>query len=132
MARTIMLAATLPAPPDRLYEMYLDAETHSAFTGHPVTIAAQPGAPFEAFDKVLSGTVLHVEPKQSIVQTWRSKFWPQEAKDSLLLLTFSREGEEGRVEVVHVNVPEEDFAGVSQGWEKHYWTPWRADRMWAG
>jgi hypothetical protein len=26
---------------------------------------------------------------------------------------------------VHLNVPDEDFAGVSQGWEKYYWGPWR-------
>jgi hypothetical protein len=23
-----------------------------------------------------------------------------------------------------VNVADHDFAGVSQGWEKYYWTPW--------
>lgn len=32
----------------------------------------------------------------------------------------------GCIEVVHVNVVDQDFAGVSQGWEKFYWTPWRA------
>ncbi len=31
-----------------------------------------------------------------------------------------------RIELVHTNVPEVDFAGVSQGWDKFYWTPWRA------
>jgi len=25
-----------------------------------------------------------------------------------------------------VDAVDEDFAGVSQGWEKYYWTPWRA------
>ena len=52
MTRTILLAAMLPAPPERLYDMYLDPREHAAFTGSPVD--------------------------------------------------------------------------VSQGWEKHYWTPWRA------
>ncbi len=31
----------------------------------------------------------------------------------------------GRIDLVQVNVSDQDYAGVSQGWEKHYWTPWR-------
>jgi len=48
MPRTIQLAASLPAPPERLFDMYLDPIEHA------------------------------------------------------------------------------DFAGVSHGWERFYWTPWRA------
>jgi hypothetical protein len=44
----------------------------------------------------------------------------------VLVLTFYPEADGGRIELVHVNVADEDFAGVSHGWEKHYWTPWRA------
>jgi len=43
-----------------------------------------------------------------------------------LILTFLPEKGGGRIELVHVNVVDEDFAGVSQGWEKFYWSPWRA------
>ena len=32
----------------------------------------------------------------------------------------------GRIELTHVNVADSDFAGVSEGWSKYYWTPWRA------
>ena len=126
MARTIQLAASLPAPPDRLFDMYLDPVEHAAFTGSPVTIAPQPGAPFRAFDNVLTGTILQVVPKRLIVQSWRSPHWGPEDLDSTLILTFLPERNGGRIEIVHVNVVDEDFAGVSHGWEKYYWTPWRA------
>jgi hypothetical protein len=26
---------------------------------------------------------------------------------------------------VHLDVPEQDYQGVIDGWEKFYWTPWR-------
>ncbi len=126
MPRNIVLAATLPAPPERLYDMYLDAEAHAAFTGAPVRIEPRAGAPFSAFDGMLSGTILHVEPKRLIVQTWKSGNWPEGAVDSVLTITFWPQGDEARIELVHANVPDVDFAGVSQGWEKYYWTPWRA------
>lgn len=126
MPRNVIIAASLPATPDKLFDMYLDAAAHAAFTGFPVTIAARAGAPFRAFNGMLSGTIIHVAPKRLIVQTWRSANWPATAIDSVLTLSFWPEKDGARIELVHVNVPEEDFAGVSEGWEKYYWTPWRA------
>jgi uncharacterized protein YndB with AHSA1/START domain len=126
MSRTIQLAASLPAPPDRLFDMYLDPVEHAAFTGAPVTISAEAGAPFRAFDNVLTGIILQVVPKRLIVQSWRSPHWMPTDLDSTLILTFMPENDGGRIELVHVNVADQDFAGVSQGWEKFYWSPWRA------
>jgi uncharacterized protein YndB with AHSA1/START domain len=126
MPRTIQLAASLPASADRLFDMYLDPVEHAAFTGHPVTISAEPGAPFRAFNDVLSGTILQVVPKRLIVQSWRSPHWGATDLDSTLILTFLPEKNGGRIELVQVNVVDGDFAGVCHGWEKFYWTPWRA------
>ena len=126
MARTIQLAASLPAPPDKLFDMYIDPVEHAAFTGFPVTISAQPGAHFSAFDNVLTGTILQVVPKRLIVQSWRSPHWGATDIDSTLILSFLADKEGGRIELTHVNVVDDDFAGVSHGWEKFYWTPWRA------
>ena len=111
--------------------MYLDSESHSAFTGAPATVEPRPGAPFHAFDGQLTGTMLHIVPKRLIVQAWRSANWHEDAIDSTLVLSFLPEqtedgGATGRIELVHVNVPDSDFAGVSRGGEKYYFTPWRA------
>jgi activator of HSP90 ATPase len=125
MPKNLITAASLPAPPDRLFDMYLDLREHAAFTGLPVTIAAQPGHAFRAFDGAIGGTILHVEPKRLIVQTWRSVNFPPEAIDSILILTFRPHSDGGQIELTQINVADEDFAGVSHGWEEHYWTPWR-------
>jgi activator of HSP90 ATPase len=119
------MAASFPTTPDKLFDMYLDAAEHAAFTGLPVVVEARAGGVFRAFDGMLSGTILHIEPKTFIVQTWRSANWPLTTTDSVLTLSFWPAEEGGRIELVHANVPDEDFAGVSQGWEKYYWTPWR-------
>src|SRR5262249_50068690 len=106
--------------------MYLDPAAHAAFTGAPVTIARHPGAPFRAFDGALSGTIIHVEPKRLIVQTWRSTNFAAGDIDSVLVLTFWPQDDGARIELAQINVSDGDFAGVSHGWEKYYWTPWRA------
>ncbi|MGB6043588.1 MAG: SRPBCC domain-containing protein [Pirellulales bacterium] len=122
----VVTAVTLPATPDRLFDMYLDADDHSSFTGAPAIIEPQPGGRFSAFGEALTGIILRVQPKRLIVQSWRSANWPEDAIDSTLVLSFWPQGEGARIELVHVNVPEIDFAGVSQGWHQYYWAPWRA------
>ena len=126
MANTIALAVDLPATPARLYRMYLDPKLHAAFTGFPVRIAARPGAPFKAFGGALSGTILQVVPNRLIVQSWRSTHFGARDVDSTLVLTFLPRRRGGRVELTHINVAERDLGGVSDGWAKYYFVPWRA------
>jgi len=82
------MAASLPAESDKLFDMYLDAAEHAAFTGLPVTLEPHAGGAFSAFDGMLSGKILHIEPKTFIVQTWRSGNWPLTAMDAVLTLSF--------------------------------------------
>ncbi len=127
MPKNLITAASLPATPELLYDMYLDPHAHAAFTGAPVEIEPRAGAPFRAFEGSLSGTILHLEPKRLIVQTWRSIHFSHDDIDSVLILTFLPEEASGaRVELAQINIADSDFAGVSHGWEKYYWTPWRA------
>ena len=126
MPRNLIIAASLPATPQTLFDMYLDAAAHAAFTGRsPVIIEPRAGAPFRAFDGAIWGTILHVDPKRLIAQSWRSVNWPEGGMDSILVLSFWPQDTGARIELVQVNVPEEDFASVTRGWETHYWTPWR-------
>ena len=126
MSNMITLAVDLPAKPARLYDMYVNAKQHSAFTGAPVKIAARVGARFEAFGGALSGTILQVVPKRLIVQSWRSTNFGKRDVDSTLILRFLPNGNSGRIALTHVNVAERDFGGVSEGWQKYYFVPWRA------
>ena len=121
----VTMAVDLPGSPARLYRMYLDPKQHAAFTGAPVKIAARAGATFEAFGGALSGTILQIVPNRLIVQSWRSKNFARRDLDSTLVLSFSPIKGGGRIELTHVNVANGDFAGVSEGWSKYYWVPWR-------
>ena len=45
--------------------------------------------------------------------------------DSILILTFWSDPAGGRIDLTHVNVADHDVEGVSEGWKKYYWDPWR-------
>jgi activator of HSP90 ATPase len=119
--QSVVLAASAPA----LYAMYLDPVIHAAITGAPVTIAAAPGAPFLAFEGAIRGTILTAISPSLIVQSWRSVHFKEDDADSTLVLSFRPRGDDGQIDLVHLDVPAHDYQGVMEGWETHYWVPWR-------
>ena len=125
MRSVIQASIVLPAPAEALYASYLDPRIHEAITGAPVIISAEPGSPFSAFGGSLSGSMIAAVPSRLIVQSWRSVNFNSGDPDSTLILSFIPEGEQGRIDLVHIDVPEVDYLGVTDGWEKFYWMPWR-------
>jgi len=125
MPKTIQQTVRFPAPPEELFDSYLDPARHAAMTGQPAQISARPGGEFRAFDGRLSGRIVAVIPKRLIVQTWRAHHWTKEDADSILVLAFSGDRGYGQIDLIHVNVADHDVQGVTEGWEKYYWAPWR-------
>ncbi|HEX4792708.1 MAG TPA: SRPBCC domain-containing protein [Humisphaera sp.] len=126
MLKTIEQSVRFPAPARQLYDIYLSPKLHAAVTGGKVKISAKAGSRFSAFDGMLSGTMLATIPGKLIVQRWRSCEFHDDDLDSVLILKFVQDGKQGRIDLVHVNVPEHDHDGVTKGWRKFYWKPLRA------
>ena len=125
MFKVVKQSVVLPASPKTLYAAYLNPKAHGAITGGKVTVGARPGAKFSAFGGMVKGKTLCTVPGRLIVQAWRSDAFRKGDVDSTLILRFLPEGRGGRIDLVHVNVPDHDYAGVNSGWRKYYWGPWR-------
>jgi activator of HSP90 ATPase len=125
MRSIIQQSVVLPATAEELFDMYLDPAAHGAFTGSEVRIGKEPGSEFRAFNGALWGTILSVARPRLIVQSWRSTGFDEGDADSTLILTFTPEGDQARIDLIHLDVPEQDYAGVTAGWPKFYWAPWR-------
>jgi uncharacterized protein YndB with AHSA1/START domain len=124
--RSIEQTVEFPVPADRLFDAYLNPKEHAQITGGEVAIGPEAGAEFKAFNGMISGRILKVVPKRMIVQAWRASHWKETELDSILVLIFEPVSTRGRIRLTHVNVPDHDHQGVTEGWEKYYWTPWRA------
>ncbi|MGH8630586.1 MAG: SRPBCC domain-containing protein, partial [Burkholderiales bacterium] len=125
-SRMIAQSVVLPAPPARLYRMYLDQKQHAAIIDASARITPRAGGRFSVWGGDIHGVILQLVPRRLIVQTWRAKEWKKTDVDSTLVLSFHPDRKGGRIELVHVNVPKKHLAGVRQGWRDYYWTPWRA------
>ena len=125
MRSTIFKTVVLPAPAAELYDMYMDASVHGEFTGAPAIISDEAGSSFEAFGGLLKGITLQVVKPRLIIQSWRSVNFADADPDSTLIISFTEEdADAGRIDLIHLDVPESDYQGVSGGWESRYFSPW--------
>jgi activator of HSP90 ATPase len=112
--------------PAKLYELFMDSAKHAAATGAPAKISRKAGGKWTAFGGMLLGKNLALIPNRMIVQTWRSSEWKKADPDSILVVSFEKSADGGaKVDLVHVGVPEYDHSGVTHGWVKYYWEPWK-------
>jgi activator of HSP90 ATPase len=125
MTKAIRQSVRFPVSPGELFETYLDSKQHSAATGGRAQISRKVGGRFRAWNGQLSGRNLLIVPNRMIVQAWRSVNFKASDPDSILILQFGKTASGGQIDLVHANVPPQDHAGVTKGWDKYYWTPWK-------
>ena len=123
--KTIQQTVKFPAPPEKLFDIFLDSKKHAAAVNSQASVSRKVGGRFRIFGGVLQGKNLAIVPKRMIVQVWRGSNWTKSEGDSVLVLTFSKARGGGRIQLVHV-LPDRHYAGCNRGWEKYYWKPWRA------
>jgi activator of HSP90 ATPase len=110
----------------KLYSLFMDSAKHTAATGMPAKISKKIGGKWSAFGGMILGTNLALIPNRRIVQAWRASHWKKADPDSILVVSFEKApGGGAQVVLDHVGVPSYDQKGVTEGWVKFYWEPWK-------
>lgn len=112
--------------PVELFETYVDSALHAKATGTTVVVDRRAGSEFSAFGGGVRGATLVTVADRLIVQRWRATPWTESDQDSLLALAFSATARGACIELVQWFVPDHAHGIIETGWERKYWTPWRA------
>jgi len=120
---SIQQKTLIPASPDEVYEAFMDARKHSAFTGSKATCNPKVGGKFTAWDGYISGRNLELKKGERIVQEWSTTDWPDSFPPSRLELTFKKTEEGTEISMIHTDVPAEQVDELAQGWVEFYWEP---------
>src|SRR5438067_13889089 len=97
----------ISAPPQAIYDAWLDSRGHAAMVGgKPAQISAEPGAAFSVWDGYITGRNLLLEPGRRIVQAWRTGKFTAADMDSRIEVVLEPVADGTRVTVRHSNVPD--------------------------
>lgn len=120
---TIRQKATVQASPMDVYEAFLDAKKHAAFTGSKATSDPHVGGKFTAWDGYISGRHLELEKGKKIVQEWVTTEWPEGLPPSRLTLSFKKVKGGTEISLVQSEAPAEQAEELKEGWTEFYWKP---------
>lgn len=123
LTETILLEEQFPIHPDLLFNAWMDSTEHSAFMGGEARIEARPGGLYAAWDNYIQGKILDLEPGERILQTWRTRDFPEGHPDSTLEIRLSESPAGCRFQIIHTGLPAGTSDEYRKGWIEYYLKP---------
>jgi activator of HSP90 ATPase len=114
------------AAPDVIYAIYIDSESHSAFTHLKAFIEPVEGGRFVACNGRNMGINLVLKENERIVQAWRHKEFPDGHYSIVDIMLEPTEDGKTRIQFNQIGVPVNHDGWLTEGWNKVYWEPLKA------
>jgi len=127
MSLAFSVSDVIPAPPQAIYDAWLDSKGHEGMTGgKPARCSAAVGGAFTVWNGYIIGRNLALEPGKRIVQSWRTKKFTAADPDSEIEVLLDAVDNGTRVTVNHRNVPDGHTSYRDGGWQRSYFEPMKA------
>jgi activator of HSP90 ATPase len=108
---------SIPASAEDVYVALTNPVTLQLWTGEPVEMSTEPGSEFSLWDGSIVGRNIEFESGRKLIQQWYFGDQPQESMVTILL---HPKGTGTSVELLHTNIPDEDFDDIADGWDNSY------------
>jgi activator of HSP90 ATPase len=122
MSDHIHLEVSLPASPERYYELLINGAKFGDVTGQPGKGGGSEGAYFELFGDWLQGRQVELKKNERVTQAWRFKDWGPGVY-SMVRFTLAPEGKGTRLTMDQDGVPPEFHERVKTNWKGFYFDP---------
>ncbi|NJK84818.1 MAG: ATPase [Bacteroidales bacterium] len=106
------------ALPDEVFNSITNPVAIELWSGYPANIQPVPGTEFELWEGDISGKIIDVEPNKKLIQEW---YFGDQNEQSLVSIYLRQKGNSTVVELEHVNIPDEEFENIKEGWSKYFW-----------
>lgn len=107
----------VPAAPEEVYAALTNPNTIQLWTGETAEMSTEPGSEFSLFEDSIVGKNLEFEEGKMLVQEWY--FGEQEAR-SIVTIKLHPHKYGTSAELRHLNIPDEDFEDIVEGWNEAY------------
>lgn len=107
----------LPASPEDVYNALTNPVTLQLWTGEPAEMSVEPGSEFSLWDGSICGKNIAFEQGKKIVQQW---YFGEQEEESVVTIILHEKGSSTSVELIHTNIPDEEYDDFVDGWNTSY------------
>jgi activator of HSP90 ATPase len=107
----------ISAPPEDVYRALTNPVTIQLWTGEPAEMSTEPGSEFSLWDGSITGRNIEFEEGKKIVQQW---YFGDQPGDSIVTIILHPLKSATSVELIHTNIPDEDYQDIINGWNTSY------------
>ncbi|MCG8701616.1 MAG: SRPBCC domain-containing protein [Bacteroidales bacterium] len=108
----------ISAPVEEVYIAVTNPLAIELWSGYPAVMSDKAESEFEIFDGDICGKNLEFVENKLVKQQW---YFGEQIEDSIVTITFEEEKNNTVVELVHENVPDDEYDEMVTGWKKYYW-----------
>jgi len=107
----------IPASPVEVYIALTSPDTIQLWTGEKAEMSTLAGSEFSLWEESIVGKNIEFIDGKKIVQQW---YFGDQELDSIVTIILHPHKQGTSVELRHVNIPDEDFNAIVEGWNESY------------
>lgn len=115
--KTFKKTFRISAEPSDVYAALTNPYTIQLWSGYPAIMSEEPGTEFSLWEGDITGKNIEFIRDRKVVQEW---YFGEQEEPSVVTITISPDKEDSSVTVEHTNIPDDDFADISEGWREYY------------
>ena len=100
-----------------IYSALTNPFTIELWSGYPAEMSTEPGSEFSLWEGDITGRNLEFIHDKKVVEEW---YFADQAEKSIVTINIVPDGENSQVTVEHTNIPDIEFAEISEGWREFY------------
>ena len=119
MPRDLQLSTFIAAPPQVVYDAWLDPVFHQAISGAAAVIQPRVGGAYSLWGGSISGEFVFLQRPSRIAQTWRTEDFQTWQPDSRVEIRFLPQSGGTRFAVLQDQIPDPLLEQFRFGWSQH-------------
>jgi len=117
MMKTYRKTFVINAESSDIYAALTNPYTIELWSGYPAVMSEEPGSEFSLWEGDIEGRNLEFVKDRKIVQEW---YFGDQPEKSVVTITIEPVGKNSMIKVEHINIPDDAYENISEGWEEFY------------
>jgi len=105
------------AEPSDVYSALTNPFTIELWSGYPANMSTEPGSEFSLWEGDISGRNIEFVQDKKVVQEW---YFGDQQEKSIVTISIFPDRENAQVTVEHINIPDDEFEDIAEGWREYY------------